>query len=157
MPSTTALNEMFVSLGEDSWSESARTTTVGCQMTGTRRQGLNSTDLYYTNHMVSGDLIKEARLRAGLTQSELGARLGKAQSVIARWERDDASPSLETLRGVVRACGFDLTFFMSKFDDSNVTIIDQHLRMTPAERFTDLMTRVRFHEQREQRTARHHG
>ncbi|MBW4078030.1 MAG: helix-turn-helix transcriptional regulator [Acidobacteria bacterium] len=124
-------------------------------MTIARPQRLNSTYLYYTGHMVSGDLIKEARLRAGLTQAELGARLGKAQSVIARWERDDVSPSLETLRGVVRACGFDLAFFMSKFDDSNVTIIDQHLRMTPAERFADLMTRVRFHEQREKRGARH--
>jgi hypothetical protein len=107
--------------------------------------------------MVSGDLIKEARLRAGLTQSELGVRLGKAQSVIARWERDDAAPSLETLRGVVSACGFDLTFFMSTGDDSNVTIIDEYLRMTPAGRFADLMTRVRFHEQREQRTARQRG
>lgn len=99
--------------------------------------------------MVTGDLIKEARLRAGLTQAELGARLGKAQSVIARWERDAVSPSLEMVRDIVRACGLELTFFMSKFDDSNVTIIDQHLRMTPAERFTDLMTRVRFHERRE--------
>lgn len=93
-------------------------------------------------------------MRAGLTQRELGARLAKAQSVIARWERDEVSPSLETLRQVVRACGFDLTFFMSKFDDSNVTIIDQHLRMTPAERFADLMARVRFHEQREEVKAR---
>ena len=104
---------------------------------------------------MSGDLIKEARLRAGLTQTELGARLGKAQSAIARWERDDVSPSLETLRGVVRACGFDLSFSMSKFDDSNVTIIDQHLRMTPSQRFADLITRVRFQEQRERRMANH--
>jgi transcriptional regulator with XRE-family HTH domain len=103
--------------------------------------------------MMTGDLIKEARLRAGLTQAELGARLGKAQSVIARWERDAVSPSLEMVRDIVRACGLELTFFMSKFDDSNVTIIDQHLRMTPAERFTDLMTRVRFHERREQPTG----
>jgi transcriptional regulator with XRE-family HTH domain len=103
--------------------------------------------------MVSGDLIKEARLRAGLTQAELGVRLGKAQSVIARWERDDVSPSLETLRDVVRGCGFDLTFFMSKFDDSNVTIIDHHLRMTPAERFADLMARVNFHDRREQQKS----
>jgi len=44
----------------------------------------------------------------------------------------------------------DLTFFMSKFDDSNVTIIDQHLRMTSAERFADLMVRVGFHDRREQ-------
>ena len=116
-----------------------------------------STYLYYANFMVSGDLIKEARLRAGLTQSELGRRLGKSQSVIARWERDDVSPSLETVREVVRACGLDLTFFMSKLDDSNVTIIDHHLRMTPAERFADLMARVRFHERREQRTTSRHG
>lgn len=113
-------------------------------------------DMYYNGFMVSGDLIKEARLRAGLTQTELGARLGKSQSVIARWERDDVSPSLETLREVVRACGLDLAFFMSKFDDSNVTIIDQHLRMTPAERFADLMARVRFHERREQQGASLH-
>ena len=107
--------------------------------------------------MVSGDLIKEARLRAGLTQSELGARLGKSQSVIARWERDDVSPSLETVRGVVRACGLDLTFFMSKIDDSNVTIIDQNLRMTPAQRFADLIVRIQFHDRRAQRTTSHHG
>ena len=112
--------------------------------------------MYYNEHMISGDLIKEARLRAGLTQTELGERLGKAQSVIARWERDDVSPSLETVRDVVRACGFDLTFFMSKFDESNVTIIDQHLRMTPAERFADLMARVKFHDRREQLMTNRH-
>jgi transcriptional regulator with XRE-family HTH domain len=106
--------------------------------------------MYYADYVMSGDLIKEARLRTGLTQAELGARLGKAQSVIARWERDDVSPSLETVREVVRACGLDLTFSMSKFDDSNVTIIDLHLRMTPSERFADLMARVRFHDRREQ-------
>ena len=106
--------------------------------------------------MISGDLIKEARLRAGLTQSELGARLGKAQSVIARWERDDVSPSLETLRDVVRGCGLELTFFISKLDDSNVTIIDEHLRMTPAQRFADLMARVRFHDRRERRVSDGH-
>jgi transcriptional regulator with XRE-family HTH domain len=98
--------------------------------------------------MVSGDLIREARLRAGLTQVGLGEAIGKPQSVIARWERGDVQPSLETLREVVRGCGLDLTFFMSKLDDSNITIIDEHLRMTPAERFADLMARVRFHDRR---------
>jgi len=113
--------------------------------------------MYYHGQVISGDLMKEARLRAGLTQTELGVRLGKAQSVIARWERDEVSPSLETVRDVVRACGLDLTFFMSKFDDSNVTIIDQHLRMTPAERFADLMARVRFQERRTQHASSRHG
>jgi len=113
----------------------------------------NSTNMYYSGTMISGDLIKEARKRAGITQTELGTRLGKTQSAIARWERDDVQPSLETLREIVRGCGLDLSFFISKFDDSNITIIDEHLRMTTKERFTDLMSRVRFHEQREQRKS----
>ena len=107
--------------------------------------------------MVSGDLMKEARLRAGLTQSQLAERLGTAQSVIARWERDDVSPSLETVRQVVRACELELTFFMTRFDDSNVTIIDQNLRMTPAQRFAALKVRVSFHNRRAPRTSVHRG
>lgn len=107
--------------------------------------------MYYDERVISGDLIREARLRAGLTQAELGGRLGKAQSAIARWERGDVLPSLETVRTVVRACDLDLTFHLSKLDDSNVTIIDQHLRMSPAERFADLLVRVRFQEQLEAR------
>jgi transcriptional regulator with XRE-family HTH domain len=107
--------------------------------------------MYYHGQMVSGDLIREARLRAGLTQAELGHRLGKPQSVIARWERGDVLPSMETVRDVVRACDLDLTFHLSRFDDSNATIIDQHLRMTTAQRFADLMERVRFHDQVERR------
>ncbi|MGH9300304.1 MAG: helix-turn-helix domain-containing protein [Acidimicrobiales bacterium] len=113
--------------------------------------------MYYHGPMISGDLIKEARLRAGLTQAELGDEIAKPQSVIARWERGEVQPSLETLREVVRGCGLELTFFMSKFDDSNFTIIDSHLRMTPAERLADLMTRVRFHDRRRPRQGDTHG
>jgi transcriptional regulator with XRE-family HTH domain len=97
--------------------------------------------------MVSGDLIREARLRAGLTQAELGAKVGKPQSVIARWERGDVLPSLETLRHVIRGCDLDLSFHLSRLDDSNVFIIDEHLKMTPAQRMADLLERVRFHDQ----------
>jgi transcriptional regulator with XRE-family HTH domain len=101
--------------------------------------------------MESGDLIREARLRAGLTQAELGKKISKPQSVIARWERGDVVPSLETLRQVIRGCDLDLSFHMSRFDDSNVVIIDEHLKMTPAQRLADLLTRVRFHDQLQRR------
>ena len=107
--------------------------------------------------VITGDLIREARLRAGLTQADLGKRLGKAQSVIARWERGLAQPSLETVREIVRACDLDLTFSLSKHDESSITIIDQHLRMTPSERFADLLTRVRFHDQLEERRRETRG
>lgn len=97
--------------------------------------------------MVSGDLIREARLRAGLTQAELGERIGQPQSVIARWERGAVIPSLETLREIIRGCGLELSFHLSKQDESTPMIIDEHLKMTPAERFADLLQRVRFHDQ----------
>ena len=58
--------------------------------------------------MRSAALIREARLRAGLTQYELAERSGRDRSVIARWEQGTVAPSVETLVELVRACGFDL-------------------------------------------------
>jgi transcriptional regulator with XRE-family HTH domain len=103
--------------------------------------------MYYNGVMVSGSLIRESRLRAGLTQAQLGERLGKPQSVIARWERGDVTPSLETLRQAIRGCGLELSFHLSRLDESTLTVIDEHLKMTPAQRFADLQERVRFHDQ----------
>ena len=40
----------------------------------------------------SGSIIREARLRAGLSQVELSARSGKDRAQIARWERDVVMP-----------------------------------------------------------------
>jgi len=58
--------------------------------------------------MQSADLIREARLRAGLTQYELADLTGRDRTVIARWEQGTVAPSLETLLELLRACGFDL-------------------------------------------------
>ena len=108
-------------------------------------------NMYYTDAMRTGDLIREARLRAGLTQAELGRRIGQPQSVVARWERDAVTPSFETLREVIRGCGLELSVSLSKLDDSTAIVIDEHLKMTPAERFSDLLERVRFHDQLQDR------
>ena len=58
--------------------------------------------------MRSADLIREARLRAGLTQYELAERSGRDRSVIARWEQGTVAPSNESLIELLHACGFDL-------------------------------------------------
>ena len=58
--------------------------------------------------MRSAALIREARLRAGLTQADLAERTGRDRSVIARWEQAVVAPSVETLIELVRACGFEL-------------------------------------------------
>ena len=84
--------------------------------------------------MISADLLKEARLRAGITQAELGRRVNRSQSQIARWERGDVKPSLETLVELIRACGLELWWRMANYDDSYVPDILDNLRATPAER-----------------------
>ena len=56
--------------------------------------------------MTAAQVIREARLRAGLTQAELAARLGRERAQVARWEIGAQEPSYANLRSVVEACGF---------------------------------------------------
>jgi transcriptional regulator with XRE-family HTH domain len=86
---------------------------------------------------LSADLLYEARLRAGLTQRDLAKRAGKPQSSIARWESGAMHPSLETLRELLRACGFDLWYRLVNDDDSYVEFIDRALELEPAERLDE--------------------
>ncbi len=88
--------------------------------------------------MISGDLLREARRRAGLSQAELARRAGKPTSVVGRWERGEVTPSFETLRSMIRACGFDLRFSLEKADDAQDAAIEAALDLTPAERLAQL-------------------
>lgn len=76
--------------------------------------------------MRSAVLLREARLRAGLTQADLAERTGRDRSVIARWEQGVVAPSVETLTDLVRACGFDLPLELVRYDAS----LDKELRKT---------------------------
>ncbi|WP_461043706.1 helix-turn-helix domain-containing protein [Spirosoma harenae] len=50
-------------------------------------------------------MIKEARLKAGLTQKELGERLGVSVSAVTKLENRKNSPTVETLERVAKAMG----------------------------------------------------
>ena len=76
--------------------------------------------------MRSAALLREARLRAGLTQADLAERTGRDRSVIARWEQGVVAPSVETLIELVRACGFDLPLELVHYDE----IVDKELSKT---------------------------
>ena len=56
-----------------------------------------------------GLLLREARKRHGLDQSELARRIGTQQPAISRIERDVVSPSLDTLNRLFEAMGETLT------------------------------------------------
>ncbi|MDH3734618.1 MAG: helix-turn-helix domain-containing protein [Gemmatimonadota bacterium] len=94
--------------------------------------------------MISPTLIREARLRAGLTQAALGMRAGLAQSAIARWESGRVRPSMETVARLVRACGLELRLGLAPPDAEETTLIDQQLRLTPTQRLQQLTRTVRF-------------
>jgi DNA-binding XRE family transcriptional regulator len=56
----------------------------------------------------AGYLLREARERAGLTQSDLASRLGVSQQAVAQAERWRANPTAHLLRAWAEACGQDL-------------------------------------------------
>ena len=84
-------------------------------------------------------LIREARLRAGLSQAQLSARSGKDRAQIARWERDTVAPSFETLRELVRACGFELSVTLELLDDSHRETVRETMSLTPKERLDRML------------------
>lgn len=86
----------------------------------------------------SGDLIREARLRAGLTQYELADLSGRDRTVIARWEQGAVEPGLETLVDLVRACGFDLPLELVPLEPP-AGRVDQNALLTPERRVARLL------------------
>jgi hypothetical protein len=58
--------------------------------------------------LTAAQIIREARLKAGLTQAQLAERLGRERAQVARWETGGQEPSFENLVAVVEACGFAL-------------------------------------------------
>ena len=92
--------------------------------------------------MVSADLIREARLRAGLTQQELAQRSGRERSVIARWEQGGSAPSLETLLDLLAVCGFDLPLELAERDDTALARLRENALLSP-ERRVERMLRAR--------------
>jgi hypothetical protein len=86
-------------------------------------------------------LIREARMRAGLSQVELSERSGRDRAQLARWERDVVQPTLETLRQLLRACGFDLETTLVPYqpDRQADARLEKALRRSPQERLQAML------------------
>lgn len=67
--------------------------------------------------MKTGDLIKQARLKAGLTQAELANRLGTTTQNISQYERNVRKPKIETLQKIASALEVDwYSLFVAESD-----------------------------------------
>lgn len=81
-------------------------------------------------------------MRAGLTQHQLAERTGRDRAVIARWEQEAVSPSLETLVDLLRACGFDLEPVLIPYETERNERLSENLRLSPERRLERLVKAV---------------
>ena len=89
----------------------------------------------------SAALIREARLRAGLSQQELAAKSGKDRTVIARWEQGVVAPSIDTLVELLRSCGYDIPLELVPYDPGPDQRIREIQMLSPERRVDRLLER----------------
>jgi len=94
-----------------------------------------------------GSLLRMARARAQLSQRALAARAGTAQSVVARIELGQTSPSCETLAALLHASGFELRMGLEAAPACDMRMLDDVARiqrLTPEQRLIELGNASRF-------------
>ncbi len=90
----------------------------------------------------SAEILRTARLVAGLTQRALAERAGTAQSVIARIETGVTSPSWDTLERLVAATGHSLVVSLEPATVVESTplmeAVNRILALSPEDRLREL-------------------
>ena len=87
--------------------------------------------------MLLTPLIREARLRAGLTQTELAQRAGVPQSTVGRVESGTRVPSAALVERLISATGLELRVGLGESDPGTDSLFERTLRRTPRERLAD--------------------
>lgn len=77
---------------------------------------------YDTAPTVAAGLIRLARDKAGLTQSELAERAGASQQAISAYETGRKEPTLPTLQRLAAAAGFEMRIRLEPIDDHDRTL-----------------------------------
>ncbi len=93
------------------------------------------------------DLLRTVRARAGLSQRELARRAGTVQSVVARIELGETSPSWDTLARLVAAAGFELEAEATVAPVAGSHMLEdvrRILSLTPEARLEELAALARF-------------
>lgn len=54
-----------------------------------------------------GNILRNMRLSAGLSQKELAKKLNMADTTISSYERENSQPDFETIITIAKICGFE--------------------------------------------------
>ena len=92
-------------------------------------------------------LLKEARSSVGLSQRYVARKADTAQSVVARVELGETSPTWDTLMRLIRATGHTLQVTVKSIPVVDTSILDdvpRILRLTPEQRLEEVAEVGRF-------------
>jgi transcriptional regulator with XRE-family HTH domain len=82
-----------------------------------------------------GRLLREARVRHGLSQQRLARRAGTTQSAISRIEQERISPTVQTLAELFHLMGEELVLTAERRDTGvDLTLNRANLELTPEQR-----------------------
>lgn len=86
--------------------------------------------------LVRGSAIREARLAAGMSQSQLARAISSTERNIVRWENDQNQPRVSSIVAIAHATGHDVDFFLTGSaeaeDDEEAArsmTLDEYLRL----------------------------
>ena len=87
-------------------------------------------------------MLREARVRAGLSQGALAERSSKDRVQINRYEAGAVAPSLDTLIELVRACGFELPLELVPLEARADEGLDELQQLSPERRLERMLGRL---------------
>jgi transcriptional regulator with XRE-family HTH domain len=111
--------------------------------------------MLYHEGMKAGQIVREARRRAGLTQRRLAEAVGVSQPTVARIESGTTQPSFALVARLVEACGLELGISLAVRDESDWSVASVNLRLGHDARVRQHQAALRF--ARAGRKARGHA
>lgn len=85
--------------------------------------------------MSIGENIRRARIEKGITQRELGERLGGiSQQQIGQWENGNKNPKLETIHRIANALQVDISEIYTDFAIFKNRVVENSLALSAAKR-----------------------
>ena len=99
-----------------------------------------------TQNTSPATLVADARAQAGLSQRALARLAGTAQSVVARIESGQSSPTWQTLSRLLAAAGFVLRaeIIRSTFDNHMLDDVARIRALSPEQRLIELRNTSHF-------------
>ena|ERR1700687_5887303 len=94
----------------------------------------------------AAELLATARVRSRMSQRALARKARTAQSVVARIELGETSPSWQTLKRLLKAAGFGLSTALERLevDPALLDDVPRILRLTPEQRLREVAQVSRF-------------